>query len=431
MSDTIFALATPPGRGGIAVIRLSGPAALSLLPRLGVSSWTARVARRARLRHRGRTLDDGLVLVFPAPASFTGEDVVEFHIHGGKAVCDAVATALQAEGLRLAEPGEFSRRAFENGKMDLLAAEGLADLVAAETEAQRVQALDQAGGNLSALYEGWRDRLIHAMAHLEATIDFADEDIPPDLLVGVDRAIADLIGDMTGHLEDSHRGERLRDGIRVAILGAPNSGKSSLLNRLARRDAAIVSARAGTTRDVVEVHLDLGGYPVILADTAGIRDDVDEIEAEGIRRSHAAASAADLVLEVVDCLDPRRVAVQAPRERIMVLYNKCDLASGINFDDGLPISARTGEGLDVLTDRMVGWLRDLYTARQSPPLTRSRHRALVEESVSALRLAAGAVDIVLKAEDLRLAARSLGRITGAVDVEDMLDVIFRDFCIGK
>lgn len=431
VTDTVFALATPPGRGGVAIFRISGPGAKRVLGELGADRCEPRKAHRARFRHRGKMLDDGLALFFPGPASFTGEDVVELHVHGGRAVCDAIAAALLAEGLRIAEPGEFTRRAFYNGKLDLLAAEAISDLVAAETEAQRVLALEQAGGRLSALYDGWRGQLIRLMAHLEATIDFSDQDIPSDLIESVGRATDLLIADLDRHLEDGNRGERLREGIRIAILGAPNSGKSTLMNRIVGREAAIVSPQAGTTRDVITVALDLGGYPVLLSDTAGIRETIEAVEAEGIRRSWMEARDADLVLEVLDATDPRPVGPLDPLKCIRIL-NKSDLLSDSPVPtQAVAVSALSGTNIGGLVALLVSRITLLYRERQGPSLTRPRHRNLLESAVSSLRRAQLQPDLVLKAEDLRLAARDLGRITGALDVEDLLDVIFKDFCIGK
>ena len=307
-SDTIFALASAPGRAGIAVFRVSGPQARQVFDRLCRCDmpppWQA---MRVRLHHSatGEVVDDGLALWFAAPRSFTGEDVVELSLHGGRASVAATLELLAGlPSLRLAEPGEFTRRAFEHGKFDLTAAEGLADLVDAETHAQLRQARRQLDGELGRLYETWRGRLMHSLAYLEAEIDFVEEDLPEDATASLRSDIGSLIKEIDGHLADRHRGERLREGVSVAIIGSPNVGKSSLLNILAKREVAIVAARAGTTRDIIEVHLDLGGYPVILADTAGLRDSSDEIEAEGIRRARARATEADLKLLICDASNP-------------------------------------------------------------------------------------------------------------------------------
>lgn len=438
--DTIFALASGSGRAGVAVVRLSGPAAGAALGKLsGRNVPPARRAVRVRLRDAGGDLiDDGLALWFPGPASFTGEDVAELHTHGGRAVLSALAEALVALGLRPAEPGEFSRRAFHNGKLDLTAAEAIADLVEAETAAQRRQALRQMEGGLSALYDGWREALVRALAYFEAAIDFPDEDLPPDVTETVWQSVASLRRQVADHLAEAPRGERLRQGLHVAILGAPNVGKSSLLNRLARRQAAIVSAKAGTTRDIVEVHLDLGGYPVQLADTAGLRDAAEDIEEEGIRRALARWETADLGLVVFDgarlpTLDPQTLALLD--DRSIVVVNKADLVDDLPDEIGghpvVAVSAATGDGIAGLERLIETQAAALLGRGDTAVPTRARHRAALAECAAALERAPAAPLVELAAEDLRLAARSLGRITGRVDVEDLLDVIFRDFCIGK
>lgn len=440
-SDTIFALASGAGRAGVAVIRLSGPASGRAYARLsGRPPPPPRLASRVRLRDGGgEEIDDGLALWFPAPRSFTGEDVVELHVHGGRAVLAAMAEALTALGLRPAEPGEFTRRAFANGKMDLTAAEALADLVAAETAAQRRQALRQMDGALARLYEGWRERLVRLMAHLEAAIDFPEEGLPDGLAEAVRTALAGLAQEIAAHLADGRRGERLRDGVEIAILGAPNVGKSSLLNRLARREAAIVSATAGTTRDVIEVQLDLGGYPAVLADTAGLREAAEEIEGEGVRRALARAEAADLRLLVFDAaalpeIDPVTAALAA--DRCMVVLNKSDAAAApppgrIAGRPAFAVSARDGDGMAGLLEALGTEVAALAAVGEVPALTRARHRSALIDCAAALRRGLEAPLVELAAEDLRLAARALGRITGRVDVEELLDVVFRDFCIGK
>jgi len=434
--DTIFALATAPGQAGVAVVRVSGPlagAALEALTRQRPPP--ARQAALRTLRHpvTGELMDRPLILHFPSPHSFTGEDVVELHLHGGRAVVSGVLEALaERPGLRPAEAGEFSRRAFIAGKLDLTQAEGLADLVAAETAAQRRQALRQFEGGLGAIYESWRTRLISLLAHTEATIDFPDEDVPADDVAAMQTQIAVLRDAFLAHLDDDGKGERLRDGIQVAIVGAPNVGKSSLLNRLAQRDVAIVSETAGTTRDVIEVHLDLGGYPVVVADTAGVRAAGEEIEREGVRRALARAAAADVRLLVLDATDPIMPDDLAglQNEAAVVVANKCDLANA-PIDDAVSLSAKTGEGIDALLDRLGELVIERFSAAEAPALTRARHRQAVNDAAAALARAMAATDEVLRAEDLRLAARFLGRITGRVDVEDILDVVFADFCIGK
>ncbi|WP_448205199.1 tRNA uridine-5-carboxymethylaminomethyl(34) synthesis GTPase MnmE [Azospirillum sp. sgz302134] len=443
MTATIFALATAPGRAGVAVVRVSGPASGAALGALtGRPLPRPREATLAKLRDpkTGELLDDALVLYFTAPRSFTGEDVVELHLHGGRTVVASVVEALSAlPGLRVAEPGEFTRRAFENGKLDLTEAEAVADLVDAETSAQRRQALRQMEGALGKLYDGWRERLTRSLAHIEADIDFPDEDLPSGVSDAARPVLDALASEIDAHLDDKGRGERLREGLHIAIVGAPNAGKSSLLNALARREAAIVSARAGTTRDVIEVHLDLGGYPVVLADTAGLREAAaDEVEEEGIRRALNRAARADVKIAVFDAtalpaLDPATVAL-VDAETVIVL-NKTDLAASdapvIADREAIPVSARTGAGLRDLERRLTAFTADRLAGSGTPALTRARHRAALEECRDTLRRALTAPLPELMAEDVRLASRALGRITGRVDVEDLLDVIFRDFCIGK
>jgi tRNA modification GTPase len=441
--DTIYALSSAAGRAGVAVIRLSGSKAVATLRRIIVGAPPApREAGLRRLRHpeTGVELDQGMVLMFPAPRSFTGEDVVEFHLHGGRAVVGSMLEALAScDGVRPAEPGEFTRRAFEHGKLDLTAAEGLADLVNAETDAQRRQALRQLRGELGALYERWRQQLMRALAHIEAHIDFPEEGLPPTLAEQTKATMATVAAEITRHLQDKRRGERLRDGLSVAILGPPNVGKSSLLNALAGRPAAIVAAKAGTTRDVIEVRLDLGGYPVTIADTAGLREAQDEIEWEGVRRARAAAGIADVKILMVDVETYQDVGSELStlaNADALFAINKCDLASvPANMRlCGCPtfaISARTGAGLEGLLAALLEAVIERAGLAEAPALTQHRHRQSLEECGVSLARAQLAPGIELLAEDLRLAVRAIGRITGRVDVEDLLDVIFREFCIGK
>ena len=394
-----------------------------------------RVAQRRRLvdPHSAEVLDEGLILWFPAPRSATGEDVAELHLHGSRAVLAAVMQALARLGLRLAEPGEFTRRAFLNGKLDLLQAEAVADLAAAETEAQRRQAMRQLGGELGDVYRGWRDRLTRILAHLEAAIDFPDEDLPQEIEDRILGETKGLVAEIEHHLADGRRGERLRDGIDVAIVGPPNAGKSSLLNRIARRDVAITSPVPGTTRDVIEVAIDLGGYPVVLADTAGLRDSADAIEQEGKRRAVQRAEQAEIRLFVFDTAHPADATGAAAWPDTIPVANKIDLVPLPGPDSpiaALPVSALTGEGIDGLLTVLRERVAQTYRI-EAPVLTRARHRQALEEAAASLRRSFSAPLPELRAEDLRLALRSLGRITGAVDVEDLLDVIFRDFCIGK
>ena len=432
---TIFALASAPGRAGIAVLRLSGSRVhRTLLVVVGLSP-VARRATRVRFRDpdSGDIIDDGVAIYFPAPHSYTGEDVAEFHVHGSRAVIAALLEILgRREGLRLAEPGEFTRRAFENGKLDLTEAEAVADLVDAETAAQRRQALRQLDGALGALYEDWRARLMRALARIEAEIDFPEEGLPPDLWAGIRGDVAALAAEIAAHLADGRRGERLRDGVSVAIIGPPNAGKSSLLNALARRDIAITSAIAGTTRDVIEARLDLGGYPVLLADTAGLRQSADEIEQEGVRRALARAEAADLRLVMVDATQPRdTVDPRLAGDNAIVVLNKIDLAPAAATDGALRLSVTTGEGMEALLARLTEEVARRAGDGSAPLITRARHREALTLCTRSLTRFADATLPELAAEDLRQAARALGRITGRVDVEDMLDIVFHDFCVGK
>jgi tRNA modification GTPase len=388
-----------------------------------------------RLRHSasGADIDDGIVLWFPGPNSATGENIAEFQIHGSYAVLAALTAALSAMGLRLAEPGEFTRRAFLNGKLDLTQAEAIADLVAAETEAQRRQALRQLDGGLGALYRAWSARLLRLLAHLEAAIDFPDEDLPPAIEAEVAGETGALAAEIGSHLRDNRRGERLRDGIAIAIIGPPNAGKSSLLNAISRREAAITSPIPGTTRDVIEVAIDLAGYPVVFADTAGLRDSTDEIEQEGLRRALARAEAAELRLFVFDARRPQDAApaVAWPGPDTLLVANKIDLAPDAALpQSALAVSALTGDGVAGLAETLAERIAATY-AIATPLLTRARHREALEIARGALERSLEAALPELRAEDLRLAWRSLGRITGRVDVEDLLGVIFAEFCIGK
>jgi tRNA modification GTPase len=405
----------------------------------------------ARLRDPAseQVIDEALVLWLPGPRTEVGEDMAELHLHGGRAVIAATLAALgRLEGFRPAEPGEFTRRAFANGKLDLTAVEGLADLIYAETEAQRRQAYRQLKGVLGSRAESWRQRLIAALALIEARIDFV-EDVPDDLIARALESASQLRDEIRGVLVDDRRGERLREGSVVAIAGAPNVGKSSLLNRIARRDAAIVSPYAGTTRDIIEVHLDLEGYPMTLLDTAGIRPAEDPVELEGVRRARERAEAADLVLWMLDASAPDGADLAtlpsgAGSAPVWIIRNKIDLIESVGKLEGKPpdnegrrsysISALTGTGIDELISSLAVYARDSLELPEPALVTRERHRIALRETAEALDRAlnegvSGRDDIV--AEELRLAGRALGRLTGRVDVENILDVIFRDFCIGK
>ncbi|MET0312822.1 MAG: tRNA uridine-5-carboxymethylaminomethyl(34) synthesis GTPase MnmE [Hansschlegelia sp.] len=432
--DTIVALSSAPGRAAVAVIRLSGPEAGTALAALcGALPEPRRVSLRTiRDPRTSEPIDRGFALWIPGPNSQTGENAAEMHLHGGRAViAAALDAALSIAGVRMAEPGEFTRRAFLAGKLDLAEAEGLADLLAAETEAQRRQALAQSSGALSARIDGWRDRLVEAMALVEAGIDFSDESDVTDAAraQGYD-VLAPLREEIAAALADT-RAERLREGFRVAILGRPNAGKSSLLNALAQRDAAIVAAEPGTTRDVIEVQMDLGGLPVVLVDTAGLREARDAAEREGVRRASEQAVAADLVIWLEDAA--ARTEPEVPSEaRVWRVVNKIDTAPAAEFAHR--VSALTGEGLDRLAAALGAAAADALTGNGSAGLTRARHRDALAAALVSIDAAldgwAETPDEIL-AELLRRAADELGRITGRVGVEEVLGRIFSSFCIGK
>ena len=438
MTDTLFALATPPGRGAVAVIRLSGPDSDRVLDVLGAGRPTPRVAVVRTLRHQGAVLDQALVLRFKAPASYTGEDAAELHLHGGRAVVEAVSTALLDLGVRPAEPGEFTRRAFENGKLDLTQAEAIADLIDAETAEQSAQAVGQLGGALAETYTGFRQDLLTALSLVEAEIDFPDEDIPDALASRAGPVLDALIEDLQRALADGRRGERIRDGYRIVLIGETNAGKSSLFNALVEREAAIVTPIAGTTRDVLDAALVIGGYAVTLSDTAGLRDSDDPVEAEGVRRARARAEAADLRLWVLAPGDPVGPAGALVRREDLCIRTKGDLdrADWLDVPEGiatLTVSPTAGEGLEALTD----WLSDRLAADLSggdfPALTRERHRLRLEEALASVRAGRQALVVApeMAGEDLRRAAHSLARVTGEIGVEDVLGEVFSSFCIGK
>ena len=444
MTGTIFAPATAAGRSAVAVVRLSGPGTGAALEALAGRRPRPREAALRTLRDgQGRAIDQALVLWFEGPSSYTGEDTAEFHVHGGPAVVAGLLEALAAQGLRLAEPGEFTRRAFENGKLDLAQAEGVADLIEAETEAQARQALDQLGGALGQAQIRWREGLIEALAMFEAAVDFPDEEVPADVAARARPVLAALIGELEHAVADVKRGERVREGFRIALVGAPNAGKSTLLNALARREAAIVTATPGTTRDVIEVPMRLAGYKALLADTAGLRETRDEIEAEGVRRARAWADDADLRVWVVDGASDAAATVPALHAHDLCLINKADLGQGAETGHAL-VEARA---LNVEVLRLSAWKPDDISALEAalerrvvealagaepPTATRLRHRDLLSEALERLnRALALEDDLELAAEDVRLAGRALDRITGRIDPEDVLDRVFSSFCIGK
>jgi tRNA modification GTPase len=454
-SDTIFALSTAPVRAAVAIIRLSGPQCTAALTALGVTRLpTPREAGLRRLyappadKESRVLLDEALVLRFDGPHSFTGEDMAELHVHGGLAVTQSVLAALgRIGGLRMAEAGEFTRRAVSNGKMDLTAAEAIADLIDAEGAAQQTRALDQLRGSLRQQAEIWRDSLKTMLAHLEADLEFADEELPGGLGQSALQGLPALLELLTAHMGDK-RGLRLRDGVRIALVGAPNAGKSSIINMLAGRAAAIVSARAGTTRDVIEVAMALDGVPVTLVDTAGLRAAGDDIEREGVRRAVQAADEADIVV-LVSAPDAVLSAADMKDNLAAIdlrLLNKCDLIaeaasnSAPDTQDELPLSAKTGAGAETLMTRLAALVHEKAGLGDGVLVTRLRHADILREVVGHLTAAQNATGggegeasgaLELAAEDLRLAQRALGRLTGAVDVEQLLDIVFADFCIGK
>lgn len=447
MNDTIYAPATGAGRAAVAVVRVSGPDAARAVEGLTGGLPKARLAALRQLRYDGVALDDALVLWFKGPASYTGEDAAEFHVHGGRAVVEALLSALSGLGLRLAEPGEFTRRAFENGKLDLTQAEGVADLIDAETEAQRRQALGQLGGALSQRYEAWRGLLVEALAMLEAAVDFPDEELPEDVAARARPGLQALEAEIEAALADADRGRRVRDGYRIALVGAPNAGKSTLLNALVERDAAIVTATPGTTRDIIEVPLVLGGYKTLLADTAGLRETGDSIEAEGIRRARAWAADADLRLWVIDASafhvkqSEQEVDIQSGDWAVI---NKIDLVDSFRIEElreafaakGLQVvelAARKPGGAETARAVLTSHVVDALSGAEFPAATRIRHAESLKEARGYIQRALSEVglEVELAAEDVRLASRALSRITGRIDPEDVLDRVFSSFCIGK
>lgn len=429
MSDTVFALATPPGRGAIAVVRLSGPATAGALAALAGAVPEPRLAALRTLRHAGVRLDRALVLWFPGPASYTGEDVAELHLHGGRAVTEGVTDALLALGLRPAEPGEFTRRAFENGRMDLAQAEAVADLIDAESAAQARQALAQLDGALGAVYAGFRADLLRALSLVEAEIDFPDEEVPDNLARAAGPVLDRLVGDLRRALSNADRGERVREGYRIVLIGETNAGKSSLFNALVAREAAIVTPMPGTTRDVLDAQLVIDGYAVTLSDTAGLRQSDDPVEAEGVRRARARAEAADLRLWVRAPGDPDGAAANFVREDDLTVWTKADLAPGA----GLSVSATTGQGMEALHLALAARLRRDLSGADFPAVTRARHRRRLSDALDAVEAGLKALDVApeLAGDDLRRAAVALAQVTGEIGVEDVLGEVFASFCIGK
>jgi tRNA modification GTPase len=440
---TIFAPMTSVGKSAITALRISGPRTRPMLETIcGGCPPPRRASLRSLRDGQGEILDQAVVIWLPGPSTYTGEDVAELHLHGGRAVLDGVADALLTLRLRPAEPGEFSRRAFLNGRMDLVQAEAVSDLVAAETAGQRRQALRQMDGRLGQLYSAWAERLTCVLAHQEALIDFPDEDLPPAVSTALIEEIAAIATAVDAHLADDRRGEKMREGLIFVVQGPPNVGKSTLVNTLAERDVAIVSPFAGTTRDILEVPLVLGDVPVILIDTAGLRETSDPVEAEGVRRARAKAAQADLLLRLVSAdaaeagedpassvttEDPSRDVPATPQ---LVIATKGDLGPP-PLDVDLIVSARTGQGIGALRERLAGIAMAATAQNGPPPLTRQRHRSLLNETRDQLRTAGVEGEPELRAEALRLALVALGGITGKVDVEALLDRVFSEFCIGK
>jgi tRNA modification GTPase len=437
--DTIFAPMTAVGLSAITAVRVSGSGTRAVIETLcGGGQPPRRASLRGLRDQQGDLLDQAIVIWLPQPATYTGEDVAEFHLHGGRAVLEGLADTLLDLGLRLAEPGEFSRRAFLNGRLDLVQAEAVSDLVAAETAGQRRQALRQMAGALGRIYESWADRLTRVLAHQEALIDFPDEELPTDVEVALAAEVTSIADAVAAHLADGERGEKMRDGLVFVVQGAPNVGKSTLVNALAGRDIAIVSPYAGTTRDALEVSLVLGDVPVTLIDTAGLRETSDPVEAEGVRRARDRAARADLVIRLVSAevasSDPRAedvdAATEGPAGPHLIVGTKADLGPppiGVH----LAVSARSGAGMSGLRDRLAAIATEATAQRGPPPLTRQRHRVLVSKARDHLQTACDESEAELRAEALRLALLALGGITGKVDVEQLLDRIFGEFCIGK
>ncbi len=435
MIDTIFALATPPGRGAIAVLRLSGPGVEAALTALGATPLKPRIASVRDLSHAGDHIDQALVLRFVAPTSYTGEDAAELHLHGGRAVVEAASRALIALGLRPADPGEFTRRAFQNGRMDLAQAEAVADLIDAETSAQAKQALGQLDGKLSETYAGFRRDLLHALALVEAEIDFPDEEVPDNLARTAGPVLDRLGAALQRAVDTGRRGERVRDGYRIVLIGETNAGKSSLFNVLVAREAAIVTPIAGTTRDVLDADLVIGGYAVTLSDTAGLRDSDDLVEAEGVRRARLRAELADLRVWVRAPGDPDGVAAAYVKDGDLVVATKSDL--GVSLARGghetLAVSTTTGDGLAELRDWIAARLAQDLSGSDFPAVTQERHRLRLLEALESVDAARSALDVApeMAGDDLRRAADALARVTGAIGVEDILAEVFSTFCIGK
>ena len=447
--DTIYALASAMGRAGVAVVRVSGnmaiPVVNAVVKNRDIKTFSPRTMQMVHIVNPvdGSDIDYGVAVVFPAPHSFTGESVVELHCHGSRAILNALYPALEHAGARLAEPGEFSKQAFANGKMDLTEAEGLVDLINAETHMQMQQAHLQSQGAMGKCYTQWANTILPILAHYEAYIDFPDEDLPPDVEQHAFDKIDGLIVDMQRHLESGSISERIRTGIQVAVIGEPNAGKSSLVNTLANREVAIVSSTAGTTRDVIEVNMDIGGYAVRIFDTAGLRPTSDYIETEGIKRAIHSANTSDILVLVADgsSVQVNQTYIQQKLENIqnscvevIVLCNKSDKSDFIPPPEAkniFSVSLLTEQGLDGFISYLQGVILNRFRVQSDPIITRHRHRVALQACIQYLTQAKSAPVIELVAEDLRQAVRSIGKITGQVAVEEILDIVFADFCIGK
>lgn len=441
-NKTIYALSTVQGRSGVAIIRISGKKALSairLLTDIDVNTIKPRYAYFSSIKNlQNQKLDEALILYFKGPKSFTGEDIVEFQIHGSRAVINSVLDALSLiEDFRYALAGEFSKRAFYNHKIDLTQAEGLADLIDAETSEQQKFALRQMEGSLKNLYEGWREQLLKVLAHIEAYIDFPDEEIPSDIINNLENTVFKIIKEINIHLENNKIGESLRDGFRVVVLGIPNSGKSSLINALVSRDAVIVSDIEGTTRDAIDIHMDINGYPVIFTDTAGLRKTSEEIEKKGIEIALQKADDADLVINLFDCSKYKSQNIEnIDNSKVINVANKIDKISqeeiiSLQKQNIIAISAKNKQGIDELLKAISNKISTNITNSSGLLITRHRYTEALKNTVYYLNQFGFDKEIELSAEDIRLASRELGKITGFIEVDEILDKIFSSFCIGK
>jgi tRNA modification GTPase len=440
-NKTIFAPSTHPGKAGVAIIRISGEdsfKALEIITNIKDPEPRKAIFSKITCPKTSDILDHAIILAFPAPNSFTGENIVELHTHGSVAVINAIiATLSEIENLRVALPGEFAKRSFMNGKMDLTQAEGLSDLIESETRLQQKQAMRQMSGDLYQLYNDWRSKILRSLAYLEAFLDFPDEELPEDLVTEINQLQSNLVAEISSHIADNERGEKLRSGLYVTIIGKPNVGKSSLLNYLAKRDVAIVSNIAGTTRDIIEVHLDINGYPITIADTAGIRESDNEIENLGIEKAISRSNNADFSIIMFDAcsLDNNDIIKEKiTNTEAIYIANKIDLQQSnniINQENILNISIKENIGMDKLLEMIENFAKSIISPSSSPVITRTRYRYHLKECISHLQNFSIDNDLELAAEDLRMATSEIAKITGNIDVDDILDQIFGNFCIGK